>query len=104
MSDRRPGSRQATIPPRGIPDHIYMISIESITVITLTPKRHSSDLFLVSRRRCQFNLVSRVLRRGSGSALRNRVLLLEAGLQILDVHLNAGLRAFWCSPEILDGP
>ena len=39
-----------------------------------------------------------------GSALRNRVLFLEAGLQILKVYRNAGLRAFLRSPQILDRP
>src|SRR5258708_7024943 len=32
------------------------------------------------------------------------MLFLEAGLQILEIYCDAGLRAFWGSPEILDGP
>jgi hypothetical protein len=36
------------------------------------------------------------------SAQESRVL--EAGLQILEVYRNAGLRAFWGSPEILNSP
>ena len=32
------------------------------------------------------------------------MLFLEAGLQILEVYRNTGLRAFWGRPEILNRP
>jgi hypothetical protein len=31
-------------------------------------------------------------------------MFLKAGVQILEVYRDASLRAFWCSPEILDRP
>jgi hypothetical protein len=78
------------------------------TVITSTPERRSSIYVLFSRcfgelpiQPCFWWSVSDVGRR---SALRNRVLFREAGLQILEVYRNAGLRTFRGSPEILDRP
>src|SRR5258708_20100150 len=39
-----------------------------------------------------------------GSALRNRVLFLEAGLQILKVYPNPALRPFLPGPQIFNRP
>src|SRR6266853_1751960 len=68
MSVRRPSIRQAPITPGGMPHHTYMITTNFVTVITLTPKCHSSHLPYVCPsvlRSCRFNLVQGVgLRRG----------------------------------------
>src|SRR6266853_2524715 len=42
MSDRRPRIRQGPIAPKGMPHHAYMITMNPVTVIFLTPKRRSS--------------------------------------------------------------
>src|SRR5260370_20039445 len=79
-----------------------------VTVITLTPKCHSSHLPYVCPLFCE--VADSTLFKGSvsgvgrGSTLRNRVLFLEAGLQILQVYCNAGLCAFLGSSQLLDRP
>src|ERR1700730_16757836 len=46
MSDLRPRIRQGPIAPRGMPNHAYMITMNPVTVIFLSPKRRFSHLRL----------------------------------------------------------